>query len=638
MLDNMNFYNFMHKQILVLVALFVGTGPGFIYISWFYGLPLLPEITWYLLLLIISFWGYRLHRIYLENDMTMEKKEKWVGQLNYFLFSYFSMWTLMFLIYTSYSNIELHYVVIASQLGTAVVSATILASQRKLAIITLLSLMLPLTIYFILVGTLYSYLIAFFSLVLSWVLLYASGNTYSYLFKSQHQAYHDHLTSLGNRRFFIKLLEDAIRLQKQDKRHIFLLLIDLDHFKTINDSLGHDIGDILLREVSSRMLALAQGHKATVSRLGGDEFCVLSSTYATKQACLDDALSFADSLLETIKESYSIQEHHLYISASIGVSIINNPTLQAGEFVKEADIAMYEAKRQGRDGVILFNDALSLKVERKLEIERFLHFALENNEIALKYQPQISHDMRLVGCEVLVRWHNEKLGFVGPDEFIPISEQTGLIIELGAFILEESFKTLKSWEEKGLHLEQMSINISMRQLFHSSFVDDVQRLCKKHLPEGLHSKLVFEITETIIAEDIHKLISKMNTLKACGIRFSMDDFGTGYSSLSYLRQIPIDELKIDKAFINELGSVEQGESMVRTILNIAKNLKLNIVAEGVETDFQKAFLLKHQCDILQGYYFSKPIDKEEFEAFAIDFALAAQKAKESAPTDQLYMI
>jgi diguanylate cyclase (GGDEF)-like protein len=638
MLENMNFYNFMHKQICILIVLFVTTGPGFIYISWIYGLPLLPELVWYFFLLLVSLWGYSLHRTYRKNDMTLQSKEKWLQQLNIFLFIYFSMWTLMFVIYTSQDKIELHYVVIAAQLGTVVVSAAILASQRKLAIVTLLSLMLPLTIYFILVDTFYGYLIAFFTLVLSWVLLHASGNTYKYLLKSQHQAYHDHLTSLGNRRFFIKLLENAIKLQQQDRRHIYLLLIDLDHFKTINDSLGHDIGDILLREVSSRMLALANKHENTVSRLGGDEFCVLSSSYASKQECLQSALAFSQNLLDAIKESYTIDGHHLYISASIGVSIINNPNLQAGEFVKEADIAMYEAKSQGRDGIILFNEELSKKVERTLEIERFLHFALEKNEISLRYQPQINAHNKVVGCEVLVRWHHEKLGHVGPDEFIPISEQTGLIIELGYFILEESLKTLRSWEERGIELEQMSINISMRQLFHGNFVDDVQSLCKKHLPEGLHSKLVFEITETIVAEDIHKLISKMNTLKACGIRFSMDDFGTGYSSLSYLRQIPIDELKIDKSFVGELGNVEQGENMVRTILHIAKNLRLNIVAEGVETAFQKEFLLKNKCDILQGYHFSKPIEKDEFEKFFINYTAAARQMEAHARVDLLFNI
>ena len=195
-----------------------------------------------------------------------------------------------------------------------------------------------------------------------------------------------------------------------------------------------------------------------------------------------------------VRSPHLIDGHHLYISASIGVSLINNPKMQANTFLKEADIAMYEEKEQGRDGVMFFNDKLSTRVERKLEIERLLHFALENNEISLNYQPQLNTKNEVIGCEVLVRWYNDQLGHVGPDEFIPISEQTGLILELGHYILEESFKTLKSWDEKGIHLEQMSINISMRQLFYKNFIQDVQQLCAKYLNRDLSSKLVFEMT------------------------------------------------------------------------------------------------------------------------------------------------
>jgi len=316
-----------------------------------------------------------------------------------------------------------------------------------------------------------------------------------------------------------------------------------------------------------------------------------------------------------IKQTYIIEEHHLYISASIGISVIDNPKMVANTFIKEADIAMYEAKTKGRDGVIIFSDELSKRVERKLEIERLLHFALDNNEITLKYQPQLDTNGKIIGCEVLARWNNEQLGFVGPEEFIPIAEQTGYIIELGYYILEESFKTFSDWYKKGIVLEQLSINISMRQMFHTTFKTDVAKLCNRHLNEDLSKKLIFEMTETSVAEDVSKLVNIMDQIKQCGIRFSMDDFGTGYSSLSYLRQIPIDELKIDKSFILKLGEVEKDKNMVKTILNIAKNLEISIVAEGVETQKQKEFLVKEECDVLQGFLFSKPISKEEFEKF-----------------------
>lgn len=611
----------MHKQILVLIALFASTATSYVFFGVLYSSYII-EPLWYLLVLAVSYWGYRLYRAYSENSYTIEEKEKWLSKLRYFLFFYFSTWTIMFIVYTSRTNIELHYLAIFTQLGVAVVAATILVTEKKLAIFILTSSMLPITIYLLLIGEFYSYVIAVLTVVLAWVLLYGSKNTYNYLLRNQFQAYHDYLTKLGNRRYFVELLEDAIKIQKNDSKYMYLLLIDLDYFKTINDTLGHDVGDKLLIEVAQRMKMLVKLNNSSVSRLGGDEFCILSSSYKEKDACLERAQDFSLELLHLIKQTYVIDEHHLYISASIGVSIIDNPKITANTMIKEADIAMYEAKSKGRDGVILFNDELSIRIERKLEIERLLHFALENGEITLQYQPQMNLNSEVIGCEVLVRWHNEQLGQVGPDEFIPISEQTGFIVELGYYIMEESFKTFSEWDVVGIKLEQLSINISMRQMFHTTFLDDVSKLCVKHLTPELSSKLVFEMTETSAAEDIGKLINIMNKIKQHGIRFSMDDFGTGYSSLSYLRQIPIDELKIDKSFISELDDAKKDINMVKTILNIAKNLGLTIVAEGVETEMQKEFLIKEDCDILQGYYFSKPLNRDKFEEY---FAAMSKK-------------
>jgi len=616
MKNSMNFYNFMHKQLLVLISLFAGTGLGYIYIGYLYS-SLLPEIIWYSVILGVSIWGYRLYKGYKDTDLSLEEKDSWLNRLQYFLFLYFSLWTVIFILYTTRDNVELHYIALVTQLGAAVVSSAILVSQRKLAITILITLMLPVMIYFILVNEFYSYLLAFFTFVLTGVLLYASNNTYSYLVKSKFQAYNDYLTKLGNRRYFIELLEDSIKVQKQNKEFIYLLLIDLDHFKTINDALGHDIGDELLIEVASRMRNLSLKHDYSVSRLGGDEFCVLGKFYPTKDECFNDAMKVSDELLNSIKKSYEIQEHHLYISASIGLSVIDNPKLNVNTFIKEADIAMYEAKAKGRDGVIVFTDELASKIEYKLDIERLLHFSLQNNEISLRYQPQIDVQNQTIGCEVLVRWHNKELGNIPPDIFIPISEQTGLIIELGYFILEESFKTLSDWDKKGIDINQMSINISMRQLFHNKFIDDVKNLCQKHLNENLQSKLMFEITETVAAEDINVLSQNIKSLKELNIKFSMDDFGTGYSSLSYLRELQLDELKIDKTFIDDISATKDGENMVKTILDIAKNLNMSVVAEGVEDESQKKFLMEFKCDILQGYYFSKPILKNEFEDYIL---------------------
>ena len=616
MLENMSFYKFMHRQILILIALFAGTATSYVFFGFIYDTNKV-EVLWYILVLAVSYWGYRLHKEYSDTDLTIQAKEKWLSKLRYFLFFYFSTWTIMFITYASSNNIELHYLAIFTQFGVAVVAATILVTEKKLAILILISSMLPVTIYLLLIAEFYSYVIAFLTVVLSWVLLYGSKNTYSYLQKSQFRAYHDYLTKLGNRRYFIELLDDAIKIQKNDNKFMYLLLIDLDYFKTINDTLGHDIGDMLLIEVARRMNKIAKLKDCSVSRLGGDEFCILSSACGSKDKCLREVESFAEDLLHVIKQTYIIQEHHLYISASIGVSIIDNPKMTASTFIKEADIAMYEAKSKGRDGVILFNEELSNRVERKLAVERLLHFAIEHNEIKLQYQPQNNSKGEVVGCEVLARWHSEELGTIPPDEFIPISEDTGMIIELGYFVLEEAFKTLRDWDKKGINLNQLSINISMRQFFHITFVEDVQKLCSRYLNENLNKKLIFEMTETVVADDVVTLIQRMNELKKCGIRFSMDDFGTGYSSLSYLSKIPIDELKIDKSFVMELDETSKDKKIVKTIIDIAKNLDLSIVAEGVETQDQKIFLSGESCDMLQGYHFSKPIDKEEFEKYLL---------------------
>lgn len=616
MKDDINFYSFLNTQIIVMILLAVTTGAGYIYMGFIYD-TLLPSAVWYAVVFLASVIGYKIHQDFSSSELSVDEKNFWQLKAKIFLFCYFSLWTVIFLINISSNHIEVHYIAIATQLGTSVVSATLLVSEKKLARITLISLMLPLFIYFIFVDEFFSYLLAIFTVVLTWVLLYASTNTFNYLMKSRYQAYHDYLTKLGNRRYFINLLEESIKSQKKENDYKYLLLIDLDHFKNINDSLGHDFGDKLLFEISARMNKLSITTNNAIARLGGDEFCILSTSFRTKEEALKNATLFCESLLQEIKRYYTIDGHHLYISASIGLSILNKPTHEATTFLKEADIAMYEAKSQGRDGIIIFNEELSKKVETKLEIERLLHFSLDKNEIYLNYQPQYEAINGISGCEVLVRWNNEELGEVGPDVFIPISEQTGFIIELGYFIMEESFKTLREWEDRGLNIRQMSINVSMRQLFHTSFIGNVKELCEKYLDNNLASKVIFEMTETSVAKDITQLISNMNTIKELGIRFSMDDFGTGYSSLSYLRQLPIDELKIDKSFILQLDetSSNNDKSMVLTILDIAKNLNLTVVAEGVEKPMQEQFLKDNNCDILQGYYYSKPVSKDDFETY-----------------------
>ncbi|WP_304543977.1 EAL domain-containing protein [Sulfurimonas microaerophilic] len=607
--ENISFYKFMHRQILVVIALLVGTSPGYLITGYIYT-GMVVELWWFFSILIVSLYGYILYEQYKKCE-TIEQQEIWLGKVRRFMFLYFSAWTFMFAYYVKHTIIDMHYMAIATQLGCTVVAATILASQKKLVISTVITLMLPITLYFILVASTYSYILAFFTVVLSIVLLYAAKNTHEYLTKSRFQAYHDYLTGLGNRRFFIEVLESSVKENKD--RFTYLLLIDLDHFKTINDTLGHDIGDQLLIEVSKRMTGLAREGKHFVARLGGDEFCILSRGFNTNQQCLEDAKEFAQELLDIIKCSYIIDNNHLFISASIGISIINNPRLQANEFLKEADIAMYEAKNNGRDGIIIFNDELCKIIEKKLEIERHLHFAVDNSEVKLQYQPQVNSQGKIIGCEVLARWHNEQIGDVSPDVFIPIAENTGYIIELGEYILERALQALVKWDRSGIRLAQISINISMRQFLDNAFIDMVEKLFDRYNIYSFKTQVIFEITETSTSDNLKKIVDVINKLKNFGIKFSMDDFGTGYSSLSYLREMPIDELKIDKSFVSKLDD-EQQALLVKSIIEISRNMNLSIVAEGVEEKYQKDFLEELDCDLYQGYLFYKPLNQEDFEA------------------------
>jgi diguanylate cyclase (GGDEF)-like protein len=586
--------------------------PIYIYASWIFTKSLDNAFLWLSLVFVLSLFGYKLHKDYTAKNLNLQEKDDWFLKARLFLFSYFSMWTIMFITSVDSNIVQMHYIAVAAQLGIIVVSATLLVSQRALALFTLASLTVPLVIYFILIGEFYSYLLVFFSLVMGGVLTYSTLNTNRYIEKSRFQAYNDYLTHLGNRHFFIELLQDSINSQEKYQEYSAIILLDLDNFKTVNDSLGHDIGDMLLIEVAKRIQELCIDHYAYAARLGGDEFCILTPAFRTNQECVESTMELAKELLYTIKNTYNIEENSIYISASMGISIIDNPDIDANTFLKEADIAMYESKLHGRNRFMFFNKELSDKANKKLEIDRLLHFALTNDEIYLMYQPQVNANSNIVGCEVLVRWNNEVLGFVPPDAFIPIAETSGFVLQLGRYILEESFKTFKEWSQKGINLEQFSINISMKQILHASFVEEVQSLVKKYLNASLCSKLIFEITETSVAEDVEKLIATMHELQKLGIKFSMDDFGTGYSSLSYLQKLPIYELKIDQSFLVHLDGHEQNKTMVLTILSIAKALKLSVVAEGVEHLSQKEFLVENNCDILQGYLFSKPVLKEDF--------------------------
>ena len=609
------FPRFLNQQIPVMIALSLLPGLGYIFLGYLNDI-VLPALIWYALIVVASLWGVWLYRRFAPMHRKKSDARRWYKELRAFYYFFFFLWTVIFILYAPYHEAHLNYIAIFTQIGAAVVASTLTVSDKKLFIPILTFLMLPLALYFALIGAWYGYVLAIFSLVLFWVLYYASQSTFTLLTKTRFQATHDLLTNLFNRSYAIDHLQEQIN-ELTKSTQCYLFLIDLDHFKTINDTLGHEVGDRLLSDVAKRMETVLEG-RHLIARLGGDEFIVLSNPLPAAEV-QTIAKAYGHALLHALKQTYHIDQHQLYISASIGISIINDNHLDAHAFIKEADIAMYEAKAQGRDGLFLFNEEMSKRVERHLEIESLLHFSLTNNEITLNYQPQFEWNRKIIGCEVLVRWNNKKYGAISPQEFIPIAEQTGHIVELGNFILEQSFMTLKAWDTMGIKLDQFSINVSMRQFFHHKFIPDVVALMERYLDDTLRSKVIFEITETLAAEDLKKVVTIMHELKKYHIRFSLDDFGTGFSSLSYLSQLPIDELKIDRSFIQSIDDEVRDKTMLNSILNMAKAYDFAIVAEGVETQEQMEFFKQTKHTIYQGYLFSKPLTKESFQKLYLNF-------------------
>ena len=605
-------YSYMHKQILVMMALSLLPGLGYIFLGWlndYYS----PALIWYAAVILVSLAAYRLHKSFDLTIMSEPQLESWYKKTSVLFYFFFFAWLVIFLIYIPEQKSGMHYIAIFTEIGASTVAAALLFPDKKLYKPILLTLIIPLVIYFFLIDTWYGYVLTAFAATFGWVLFYVANGSNALFQRTIFQSTHDYLTGLFNRQYFIEYLQRKMNDLNNSGQYSYLLLIDLDHFKTVNDSLGHDVGDNLLQEVVLR-IKNNLAPDTMISRLGGDEFIITGKNFTNKNECKKVALQISEQLLSLLKAPYSINQHHLYISASIGVSLMKSTESNSVDFIKEADIAMYEVKDKGRDGVFFFDEAMSERVERNLKLERLLHSAVEKDQISLVYQAQVNELSKVTGVEVLARWSCEELGEVSPVEFIAIAEQTGLIIELGNYIIESAFMTLKEWDEKNIAVERMSINLSVRQFTHHNFINDIKTLCAKHLNENTLSKVVFEITESVMAEGIN-IVDIINEIKTLGIHFSMDDFGTGYSSLSYLRQLPIDEVKIDRHFIKELSGYKNAEEMVETILHIAKIFNLIVVAEGVETEEQKQFLNEHDCKIFQGFLFSKPISKDEFEQF-----------------------
>ena len=607
------FYDYVHRQIVPLILLSVFPGLGYLFLGWQGGV-FWPAAVWYLGILLVSGWGGILHHAYLRRSLAQWEKVRWYRRVLAFYYVFFILWALIFLVYSGETRGNLHYIAIFTQIGASAVASTFLYPEPRLYRPLIPGMMLLLVIYFALLGEWYGYVLSIFAAILGGVLLYGSERSFQLLLRTHRQATHDMLTGLPNRQHFSSQLAQTMVDLRYSGGFSSLLLIDLDHFKTVNDSLGHEIGDGLLKEVARRLRGELPP-SCHLARLGGDEFIIIGRRLPDRASGESKVVVLAERLLRVLKQTYVIKGHHLYISASIGVRLFEPGEEDAGKLIREADIAMYEAKRAGRDGVFVFSEDISQKVRQHLDIERLLHFAMERSEIGLRFQPIVDADGKPVGAECLCRWNNVELGEVSPSVFIPIAEQTGLIIELGRYILEHAFRTLRQWHENGVRLEQFSVNISVRQLMHQRFVAEVAELCDSLLTSELRRLLVFEITETVIREEVDRVLLVMEQLRELGIRFSMDDFGTGYSALGFLKRLPVEELKIDRSFVKELEHDPQSRSMIDAILGIAGFLGLRTVAEGVESEEQSAFLKENGSDLFQGYLFAKPLDGRAFEAF-----------------------
>jgi diguanylate cyclase (GGDEF)-like protein/PAS domain S-box-containing protein len=425
-------------------------------------------------------------------------------------------------------------------------------------------------------------------------------------------AFYDPLTNLPNRRLLNERLEQAITMSARNRHYGAIMMIDLDNFKFINDTKGHGIGDQLLSEVSKRLKACIRKCD-TLARLGGDEFVILLEDMNMNESkAAVQAQGVGEKALKVINQPYLLEGHKLHSSASVGISLFSGSQLTGEELLKYADTAMYEAKHAGRNTLCFFDPAMQTLLESRITLESALHLALTEEELHLYYQLQVDNKRRVIGAEVLLRWNHPQLGFISPAEFIPIAEETGLILPIGDWVLRTACLQLKAWENTSLTKDlQLAVNVSARQFSQPNFVKQV---CKILVQTGANAKLLkLELTESLVMLNVSETIEKMEALKLLGIRFSMDDFGTGYSSLSYLKKLPLSQLKIDQSFVSDLITDPNDAAIIETIIGMAHNLRLNVIAEGVETEEQRICLERLGCLTYQGYLFSRPVPVAEFE-------------------------
>ncbi|MDD3462130.1 MAG: EAL domain-containing protein, partial [Sulfurospirillaceae bacterium] len=427
--------------------------------------------------------------------------------------------------------------------------------------------------------------------------------------KINYMAYHDHLTDLSNRLDFENKLEHAVRLARRNNSIIAVLFIDLDRFKIINDTLGHHVGDEILKTVAFRISSVLR-ESDTVARLGGDEFAVLLEN-------LSDNIyvaSVCEKILSVVSEPIRFESYNLDISASIGIAIFPQDGVDYQEIIKNADSAMYLAKDKGKNNFQFYTKKLSKEVERRLGIEQSLKNAIRNNEFYLEYQPKYDiQTKKVIGAEALIRWQNSDFGFVSPLEFIPIAEECGFIVDIGEWVFSQACKAFLKWQDEKLKIETIAINVSSVQFRQKDIVARFNDIASQF---GISPSCIdIEITEHYIMDNTEKNFEILRRFREVGFKISVDDFGTGYSSMSYLKILPLDTIKIDKSFIDDIPHDKNDVEITKAILALSLSLGYNVVAEGIETKEQEEFLLNNGCRYGQGFLFGKPMKSDDFIGF-----------------------
>jgi len=449
-------------------------------------------------------------------------------------------------------------------------------------------------------------------------------------------AYYDALTELPNRELFIQSLEQTIAVAKRDEQKFALLFVDLDRFKRINDTLGHTIGDELLKDVANRLskctrstdsvthLDAGVGDFIDLARLGGDEFVIKLYGANSEQS----VAVVASRIISALTPPFTCAGHQFVVTPSIGIALYPQDGGTGEKLLMNADSAMYAAKNVGRNNFKFYSETMRTKSLHRLDLENLIRTAIDEDQFDLHFQPKIdASTFRLVGAEALIRWTHPTRGAIEPDDFVPIAEETGLIVPIGDFVIREACKQVKVWSTSPVGAVPVSVNISSHQFRKSGFVDNVLDAVAS---AGIATtQLELEITESVLLHDVDRTLVQLNTLKEAGISLSIDDFGTGYSSLNYLKRFPIDTIKIDRSFVKDLHEDADDAAICAAIIAMSRQLGLNVVAEGVETREQLKFLRRHKCDHIQGFIFSRPLSADDFFAFLVKISGSAP-----APTEQ----